>query len=60
MILIFRSDVIAAHAVWLSGAENSLIKIINVKISHNPLSNMKLASGISPVSDLLAMMYVYL
>lgn len=47
-------DVIAAHAVWLSGAEIALIKNNNVKISHNPLSNMKLASGISPVSDLLA------
>nr|WP_319373574.1 amidohydrolase family protein [uncultured Methanobacterium sp.] len=47
-------DVTAAHSVWLSGAEISLIKDQNVKISHNPLSNMKLASGISPVSDLLA------
>ncbi|BDZ70243.1 amidohydrolase family protein [Methanobacterium petrolearium] len=47
-------DVIAAHAVWLSGAEIALIKENNVKISHNPLSNMKLASGISPVSDMLA------
>jgi 5-methylthioadenosine/S-adenosylhomocysteine deaminase len=47
-------DVIAAHSVWLSGAEIALIKDNNVKISHNPLSNMKLASGISPVSDLLA------
>ncbi|WP_321423105.1 amidohydrolase family protein [uncultured Methanobacterium sp.] len=47
-------DVTAAHSVWLSGAEISLIKDNNVKLSHNPLSNMKLASGISPVSDLLA------
>jgi 5-methylthioadenosine/S-adenosylhomocysteine deaminase len=47
-------DVTAAHSVWLSGAEIALIKDQNVKISHNPLSNMKLASGISPVSDLLA------
>jgi len=47
-------DVTAAHSVWLSGAEISLIKDNNVKISHNPLSNMKLASGISPVSDLMA------
>lgn len=47
-------DVIAAHSVWLSGAEIALIKDNNVKISHNPLSNMKLASGISPVSDMLS------
>ncbi|HHY00543.1 MAG TPA: amidohydrolase family protein [Methanothermobacter sp.] len=47
-------DVIAAHSVWLSGAEIALINDNDVKISHNPLSNMKLASGISPVSDMLA------
>lgn len=47
-------DVLAAHSVWLSGAEIALIKDNNVKLSHNPLSNMKLASGISPVSDLMA------
>lgn len=46
-------NVIAAHSVWLSGAEIALIKDNDVKISHNPLSNMKLASGISPVSDML-------
>ena len=53
-------DVIAAHSVWLSGAEIALITDNNVKISHNPLSNMKLASGISPVSDMIANGYVYL
>jgi 5-methylthioadenosine/S-adenosylhomocysteine deaminase len=42
-------DVIAAHSVWLSDDEIEIIKNRGVKISHNPLSNMKLASGISPV-----------
>jgi 5-methylthioadenosine/S-adenosylhomocysteine deaminase len=46
-------DVIAAHSVWLSGAEIALIKDMNVKISHNPLSNMKLASGVAPVSKMI-------
>lgn len=46
-------DVLAAHAVWLSENEMDLIKERNVKLSHNPSSNMKLASGISPVSQLL-------
>ena len=46
-------DVLAAHAVWLSENEMGLIKERNVKLSHNPSSNMKLASGISPVSQLL-------
>jgi 5-methylthioadenosine/S-adenosylhomocysteine deaminase len=47
-------DVLAAHGVWLSKKEIAIIKKNNVKISHNPCSNMKLASGISPVDELLA------
>lgn len=46
-------DVVAAHAVWLSDNEIDIIKKYDVKISHNPCSNMKLASGISPVAKLL-------
>jgi 5-methylthioadenosine/S-adenosylhomocysteine deaminase len=46
-------DVLAAHAVWLSDNEMGIIKERGVKLSHNPSSNMKLASGISPVSKLL-------
>lgn len=45
-------DVIAAHAVWLSDKEIEIIKEREVNLSHNPASNMKLASGISPVSKL--------
>ena len=46
-------DVLAAHCVWLSDNEIEIIKKNNVKVSHNPSSNMKLASGISPVSKLI-------
>jgi 5-methylthioadenosine/S-adenosylhomocysteine deaminase len=46
-------DLLAAHAVWLSGDEINLIKDRRVKLSHNPVSNMKLASGISPVTKLV-------
>jgi 5-methylthioadenosine/S-adenosylhomocysteine deaminase len=46
-------DVVAAHSVWLSDSEIEIIKKNNVKVSHNPCSNMKLASGIAPVSKLI-------
>lgn len=46
-------DVVAAHCVWLSDNEIEIIKKNDVKVSHNPCSNMKLASGISPVSKLI-------
>jgi 5-methylthioadenosine/S-adenosylhomocysteine deaminase len=46
-------DVVAAHSVWLSDEEIEIIKKHDVKVSHNPCSNMKLASGIAPVSKLI-------
>ncbi|MDD3985241.1 MAG: amidohydrolase family protein, partial [Methanobacterium sp.] len=46
-------EVTAVHAVWGSDCEINIIKEKNVKISHNPISNMKLSSGISPVSKFL-------
>ncbi len=47
------NEVTAAHAVWLSESEIDIIKQRDVKISHNPSSNMKLSSGVSPVAELL-------
>lgn len=46
-------DVLAAHAVHLSDTEINIIKETNTKISHNPCSNMKLSSGIAPLSKLI-------
>lgn len=48
-----NNDVLAAHAVWLNENEMNIIKEKEVKISHNPVSNMKLASGIAPVNRML-------
>lgn len=44
-----------AHAVWLDPSEVELISKYPVSVAHNPVSNMKLASGIAPISDMLAL-----
>src|SRR5947199_3760216 len=50
----FLNDrVIAAHVVWPSEEELSLLKKLGVGIVHNPQSNMKLASGVAPVPEML-------
>jgi 5-methylthioadenosine/S-adenosylhomocysteine deaminase len=49
----FDSDVVAAHCVWLSDGDIKILAEKGVNISHNPVSNMKLASGIAPVTKLL-------
>ncbi|MDF1614930.1 amidohydrolase family protein [Desulfurivibrio dismutans] len=45
---------VAAHGVWLEPDEIELLARRGVKVVHCPESNMKLASGISPVPELLA------
>src|SRR5438132_1505896 len=50
----FLNDrVIAAHVVWPSAEELMLLKKLGVGIVHNPQSNMKLASGVAPVPEML-------
>src|SRR6476661_2495607 len=43
---------IAAHGVWLSPADMTILARHHVAVSHNPESNMKLASGAARVSDM--------
>lgn len=43
--------VIAAHANYVSEKEIEIIKKCNASIVHNPISNLKLATGIAPVND---------
>ena len=43
-----------AHCVWLSDNEIDILSTRNVGVAHNPVSNMKLASGAARVTDLLA------
>ncbi len=46
-------DLVACHCVALSTEDIGLLKIFDVKVVHNPESNMKLASGVAPVPELL-------
>ncbi len=50
---LFDFPAVAAHCVWLDDEDISIMKKHNVSPVHNPGSNMKLASGISPVPRLL-------
>jgi 5-methylthioadenosine/S-adenosylhomocysteine deaminase len=47
-------NVVMAHGVWLTDEDIVTIRRTGTSVSHNPESNMKLASGIAPVPKLLA------
>ncbi|MBD0372001.1 MAG: amidohydrolase [Pyrinomonadaceae bacterium] len=49
-----NNRVIAAHVVWANAEEIALLKRLGVGVAHNPQSNMKLASGVAPVPQMLA------
>lgn len=46
---------VAAHAVWVNEADMAILKARGVGIGHCPSSNMKLASGVAPVTRMLAL-----
>ena len=50
---IFEGGTLAAHCVWLDDEDISIIKKHDIRVAHNPGSNMKLASGVAPVPRLL-------
>ena len=52
---IFNGRTIAAHAVWVDEADLAILKSRGVGIAHCPSSNMKLASGVAPVTRMLAL-----
>ena len=49
----FAARVIAAHMVYPDAAEIRLLAAKGVGVIHNPSSNLKLASGVSPVPQML-------
>ncbi len=47
------NKVLCAHMVWLNDEEVEIVKETGTKVVHCPESNLKLASGIAPVSKYL-------
>lgn len=45
--------VLAAHCVHVNDDDMEIMKTKNVRVAHNPQSNLKLASGIAPVKEML-------
>jgi 5-methylthioadenosine/S-adenosylhomocysteine deaminase len=50
---ILTGRTIAAHGVWVSNADVEILRKRRTGIAHCPSSNMKLASGIAPVTQYL-------
>lgn len=50
---IFNGRTLAAHGVWVDSADIAILKQRGVGVAHCPSSNMKLASGVAPVTAYL-------
>lgn len=51
---LLEARVLAAHCVHIDDSEMSLLASARAGVSHNPTSNLKLASGAAPVAKMLA------
>ncbi|MBN1777465.1 MAG: amidohydrolase [Clostridiales bacterium] len=47
------AKVIAAHCVWFSDEDIDLAAKYGITVVHNPVSNLKLASGVAPIAKML-------
>ncbi|MDI6805685.1 MAG: amidohydrolase [Candidatus Bathyarchaeia archaeon] len=50
---VLNEKVVAAHCVALTDKDVKIMRKRDVKVSHNPISNLKLASGVSPIPKML-------
>lgn len=51
---VFDQPTTVAHAVWVESEDIQILADKGVTAAHNPVSNLKLASGIAPVPAMLA------
>lgn len=47
-------NVLLVHTVWLDANDIHILARTGTNVSHNPVSNAKLASGIAPIPEMLA------
>lgn len=50
---VFETKTLAAHGVWLTDEDIAILAEKKVSVAHNPVSNLKLASGIADVAKLI-------
>ena len=50
---LFNAKVLAAHCVHIDVGEIRTLKDVGAGVAHNPSSNMKLASGVAPVQQMI-------
>ncbi|MGZ3648930.1 MAG: amidohydrolase [Syntrophales bacterium] len=50
---ILDDKTLAVHCIWLQDHEMDILHSSNVKVSHNPESNMKLAAGCAPIPNFI-------
>jgi len=51
---VFDFPCVAAHGVWVTEGDIEILAAKGVHVAHNPLSNLKLASGLAPIKEMLA------
>ena len=50
---VLEAPTTAAHCVWVSDEDITLLKEKNVSVAHNPISNLKLGSGVMRMPQML-------
>ncbi len=50
---VFDTRATAAHCVWITEEDMDILRAKGVTAAHNPVSNLKLASGVAPVHKML-------
>lgn len=50
----FDVPALAAHCVWVDDEDIDILSQKGVTVAHNPVSNLKLASGIAPVASMVS------